>query len=151
MRAMKQYMIIIQSCVFRTRYLVAARYVLTACLMVFIMAASAAAADDWVKLGDRYVSIDTDKDEIPVSLLKGKFTKIKLKAKGNNIFISNVTVIYSTGASDLIPVLGLLKEGEETRELDLRGKERSIKKIEMTFKRIPNLKGMAEIIVYGKR
>lgn len=121
-----------------------------ASLAPLVAAPSFAVAAGWIKLGDRFVSLARDRDVIPVSFLKGRFRRIKLRVRRNSIFLTNVTVIYATGAPDVLPAIGLIKAGGETRALDLRGGERIIRSIHLTYRRVPNFKGMAEVVVYGR-
>jgi hypothetical protein len=58
-------------------------------------------------------------------------------------------VIYANGAPDDIPVKHFLRQGEHTRPLDLRGWERSIDRVDMVYRTIPNFKGQATVCVEG--
>ena len=50
----------------------------------------------------------------------------------------DLTVIYSNGDPDDIRVRHILDRGERTRPLDLRGRARSIRMIEMVYRALPN-------------
>lgn len=58
-------------------------------------------------------------------------------------------VIYANGAPDELSVKHFLRQGERTRPLDLRGWERSIDRVEMRYRTVPNFKGLATVCVEG--
>jgi hypothetical protein len=105
---------------------------------------------DWVELGCKGVSLfGTDHDTIDVGRREGRFKAIRLQVRGADIELFDVRVIYANGAPDDIPVKHVLRQGERTRPLDLRGYERSIRRVDMTYRTIPNFKGLARVCVEG--
>jgi hypothetical protein len=61
----------------------------------------------------------------------------------------DLRVIYANGEPDDIPVRRVLRQGERTRPMDLRGRERSIDRIDMVYRTIPNFKGQATVCAEG--
>jgi hypothetical protein len=105
---------------------------------------------DWVELGCKGVSLfRTDRDSIDVGRREGRFKAIRLQVRGADVEIFDLRVIYANGAPDDIPVKHFLRQGERTRPLDLRGFERSIRRIDLTYRTIPNFKGLARVCVEG--
>jgi hypothetical protein len=105
---------------------------------------------DWEELGCKRVSLfGVDRDAIRVGRREGRFKSIRLHVRGADINILDLTVIYSNGAPDSIPVRSVIRQGDRTRPLDLRGWERSIDRVEMTYLTIPNFKGQATVCVDG--
>jgi hypothetical protein len=69
--------------------------------------------------------------------------------RGADIHIRDLTVVYTNGAPDSLPVRAIIRQGERTGPLDLRGRERAIDRVEMTYLTIPNFKGQATVCVEG--
>jgi len=103
---------------------------------------------NWVELGCQQVSfIGKDRDTIKVGRREGRFKAIRLKARGNDIEVQDLKVIYAGGDPDDIQVRSRLRAGSQTRALDLKGRERAIDRIEMVYKSRPNFKGQATVCV----
>jgi hypothetical protein len=69
--------------------------------------------------------------------------------RGADIQLLDLTVIYSNGSPDTLRVRSKVREGDRTRALDLKGWERSIDRIEMTYATILNFKGQATVCAEG--
>jgi hypothetical protein len=105
---------------------------------------------DWAELGCQRVSLfGVDRDTLRVGRREGRFKAIRLKVHGADIQLVDLRVIYANGEPDHIPVRSWLRQGDRTRPLDLRGWERSIDRIEMTYVTIPNFKGQATVCAEG--
>jgi hypothetical protein len=108
--------------------------------------------DGWERLGCEQVGNRADYDEIRVGRREGRFSAIRLEAKGNSISVLDLKVIYANGAPDDISVRSEINEGDQTRPLDLRGRDRAISSIRIVSKkdfRGPG-RGRASVCVYGK-
>jgi hypothetical protein len=105
---------------------------------------------DWTELGCQRVSLfKADRDSIRVGRREGRFKALRLQVRGADVEIFDVRVIYANGSPDEIPVKHFIRQGERTRPLDLRGWERSIDRVELTYRTIPNFKGIATVCVEG--
>lgn len=105
---------------------------------------------DWVELGCQRVSLfGRDRDSIRVGRREGRFKSIRLLVRGADVEILNLSVVYANGAPDDIPVKHFLREGDRTRPLDLRGWERSIDRVDMVYRTVPNFKGQATVCIEG--
>jgi hypothetical protein len=105
---------------------------------------------DWVELGCKRVSLfGVDRDTIEVGRREGRFKAIRLHVRGADIQLLDLTVIYAKGSADTLPIRSTLREGDRTRALDLKGWERSIDRIEMSYVTIPNFKGQARVCAEG--
>jgi hypothetical protein len=93
---------------------------------------------EWVELGCKEVSFRVDRDVLPVGRSEGRFYAIRLYARGGAVEMLNLRVIYANGDPDNIAVRHVLDRGERTRPLDLRGRARSIRNIEMVYRALPN-------------
>jgi hypothetical protein len=102
--------------------------------------------EDWVELGCKEVSFRVDRDVLPVGRQEGRFYAIRLYARGGAVEMLNLRVIYANGDPDSIPVRHILDRGERTRPLDLRGRARSIRMIEMVYRALPNRRDREPIV-----
>ena len=93
------------------------------------------AGRDWTELGCQQVSLfGKDRDSIRVGRREGRFKAIRLHVRGANVEMLDLKVIYANGQPDDISVRHILREGERTRPLDLKGWERAIDRIEMVYR-----------------
>jgi hypothetical protein len=107
-------------------------------------------ARDWVELGCQQVSLfGRDRDSIRVGRREGRFKSIRLHVRGADVEMLNLTVIYANGEPDNIPVRRIIRQGDRTQPLDLRGWERSIDRVDMVYRTVPNFKGLATVCVEG--
>jgi len=91
----------------------------------------------WHKIAETVVNLKSDQDEIAV-LGADHYKAMKLKATDSDIEIMDVRVMYENEKVQDIEVRKFLKQGEETRQIDLDGNDRAIKKIRLTYKTVPN-------------
>ena len=115
-------------------------------------------AGNWVELGCQQVSLfGKDRNSIRVGRREGRFKAIRLHVRGADVEMLDLKVIYANGQPDDIPVKHLIRAGERTRPLDLRGRERAIERVDMVYRTALNpgniLKqqgiGMANVCVEG--
>jgi hypothetical protein len=105
---------------------------------------------EWVELGCQQVSLfGKDRDTIRVGRREGRFKAIRLHVRGADVEMLDLRVIYTNGEPDDIPVRHIIRQGERTRPLDLRGWQRSIERVDMVYRTIPNFKGIATVCVEG--
>jgi hypothetical protein len=90
---------------------------------------------NWERLGCEEVGRRADRDVIRVGRREGRFQAIRLSASGNDVHVQDLKVVYANGRPDDIRVRRELREGDETRPLDLKGRDRAIDRIELTTKR----------------
>ncbi len=109
-----------------------------------------ASAATWVLLGARNVDWLVDHDVIQVSA-GGRFDKILLKVKGNGLFLYDLKVVYGNGGVDDIPVRLHIPEGGSTRVIDLRGGNRHISSVSMTYQKPVDGGGPTTVEVWGQR
>jgi len=102
--------------------------------------------EEWVELGCKEVSFRVDRDVLPVGRQEGRFYAIRLYARGGAVEMLDLKVIYANGDPDDIRVRHILDRGERTRPLDLRGRARSIRMIEMVYRALPNRRDREPIV-----
>ncbi len=107
-------------------------------------------AGRWVELGCQRVSLfGKDRDSIRVGRREGRFKAIRLHVRGADVEMLDLKVIYANGEPDDIQVRHFIRQGERTRPLDLRGRERAIDRVDMVYRTVPNFKGQATVCAEG--
>ena len=90
----------------------------------------------WVLLGAQSAAlrIGFDKDVVPVGKNEGGFKKIRLNVKDRAITLKEIKIVYGTGETDIIPVNTRVDAGSSYGPLDLIGRVRTIKEVELTYR-----------------
>ena len=101
---------------------------------------------DWTDLGCQTVAFHVDRDVLRVGRRDGRFAAIRLHARGGDVEMLDVKVVYGNGQPDDIPVRRILRRGDRTHALDLRGGERVIDRVEMVYRAVPNFRGREAIV-----
>lgn len=92
-------------------------------------------AGRWIELGCQDVALfGKDRDSIRVGRREGRFTAIRLHARSADVEILDLKVIYGNGEPDDIRVRSIIRRGDYTRPLDLRGRERVIDRVELVYR-----------------
>ena len=128
------------------------KFYLSVLFALFLMLpAQGFAQSGWEKLGERIVT-NNGKNVINCSS-KGKFKALKIKVENEDVEFDNVTVEFLTGADQTLKIREMIREGGETRTLDLRGSQRIIRKVVFECHPKDNKKGRSKprIILYGKK
>ncbi len=110
-----------------------------------------AEAATWVFLGKRKVNGRLDHDRIVVGIWAGTFDKIKLRVTGNDVRIDDLDVTYGNGMHDDIAVRRLIRQGGETRAIDLRFNNRFIRHVDFTYGKFRNGRGATYVELWGRR
>src|SRR5688572_21216954 len=97
-------------------------------------------AQVWENLGSAKVNGAADYDEIIVTALEGDFTAIKLFVENEGIHFDRVVVHFGNGGKEEMIIREIIPAGGETRVMDLRGRERVIRKVSFFYKGNPATK-----------
>src|SRR5258706_16019379 len=96
--------------------------------------ASAQPARGFEFLGATEVSFKVDHVIIHVGRQDGRFRAIQLRVKKRDVEFLDLKVTYANGQPDDIPVRSLIRAGGETRVIDLAGRDRFIRDVQLTYK-----------------
>jgi hypothetical protein len=110
--------------------------------------------DDWELLGStRIGGFGVDRDTIDVGRKEGRFEKVALEAKEGALFVLELTVVYGNNETERIDLRQHLREGERTPPIDLKGRGRAIKRIEIAARagRGGGHRRRAILDVYGEK
>lgn len=103
----------------------------------------------WHNLGNRTVDFSKDRDEILV-MGADRFSSIKFTVTGASIDLQDLEVYYESGDKQDIQIRTPILAGKESRVIDLKGGERSLKKIVFIYKTLPNQKDVkASVEIWG--
>ena len=102
-----------------------------------------------VLFGTQSVGFGVDRDVIRVGSEIGKFDRVRLRVLDNDIFLTELKVIYSNGEPDILAVNAEIKQSQRTNWLNLKG-DRFIKEIQLGYRSRPNFKGQAHVEVFGQ-
>ena len=91
----------------------------------------------WHKIGETTVDFKKERDEISV-LGADKFSAIKFRVADEPIDLVEAYVVYESGDDQKININSHVKAPGDSRQIDLNGGERSIKKIGFVYKTLPN-------------
>ena len=104
----------------------------------------------WVDLGCQQVSFrGRDRDTIRVGRREGRFRAIRLAARGNDVEVLRLSVVYGNGNPDELDVQRVIRSGDRTEAIDLKGRDRSIERIDVTYRQRPNFSGRATVCAQG--
>lgn len=102
-----------------------------------------------VMFGSQDVGFGIDTDVIRVGSEVGKFSRLRLRALKNDIFISSLKVSYVDGTSDDLTVGRDLKQGRRSDWMDVKASA-FIKEIQLLYRSKPNVSGQARVEVTGQ-
>jgi hypothetical protein len=102
--------------------------------LLFCFAGLAQARGDWTMLGERTVDRQGDHDEILVTGLEGDFHRIALRVQGAPVEFYRVAVHYSNGDIQEVDMREQIRDGGETRAIDLEGKDRVIERVVFNYR-----------------
>jgi hypothetical protein len=109
-------------------------------------------AGQWVTIGTMTADFKADHDSIRVRGPYDGFRRIKLKVIGADLEIQRLVVTYENGRPDELEVREFIRQGGETRAIDLKGiGRRNINRIDIWHKTKGILKGKATVIVFGMK
>jgi hypothetical protein len=114
--------------------------------------AAAAHAGEWVRLGDRNVGFRNDRDTIHVGRHDGKFKRLKLLVRRNDIKLNSIKVFFENGEVEDIIFDRHIRDGEEA-VIDLQHEWRDgrfIRDVELHYHSRPDFGGEALAELWGQ-
>jgi len=106
----------------------------------------------WEKLGARLVKYDAEKDVIGVSAYEGRFNAVRIKVEKSDINLYRVAIHYGNGDVQSAKVGKVIREGQTTRAINLKGRgRRIIKKVEFWYETKGYEGRKARVELWGRR
>ncbi len=96
-------------------------------------------------LGTAAVVVHPQRETLSVGGQQGTFKALRMEVRQSDVEVLDLKVIYGNGMIDDIPVRQTFKANSSSRVIDLKGKDRAIKEIVVTY--VPY--GPAKILFYG--
>lgn len=103
----------------------------------------------WNKLGERVVHARADRDAIHVGRDDGRFRTIKLKAEHSALELFDVRVVFADGTSYSPNTRLVFTKGSWSRDLDLPGGARAIRRVEFRYGNLPG-GGRAQLELWAR-
>ncbi|NJO35630.1 MAG: hypothetical protein HC869_23705, partial [Rhodospirillales bacterium] len=103
----------------------------------------------WELLGSKKVGFIVDRDVVHVGRSEGRFRAIKIRVRNAPIYMNDLKVVYANGAPDDLPIRTDIRNGGESRAIDLRGRDRAIREVQMVYRSRPTFQGFATVEVWG--
>jgi hypothetical protein len=102
-----------------------------------------------VFFGAQNVGFIRDRDSIRVGANLGQFDRMQLRVLENDVFLSELEVVYADGTMLKQVVDAELKQNTRTPWFEING-TKFIREIRMSYRSRPSFKGQARIEVYGQ-
>ena len=103
----------------------------------------------WHEIGETTVDFKKEREEV-IILGANRFAAIKFKVEDEPIDLVSAEIIYDSGDSQKITTIFHIKAPGESRNIDLNGGERNVKKIIFVYKTMPNDAGKkAHVAIWG--
>ena len=106
---------------------------------------------EWKFIGDKNVRFGVDHDVIHCGVINDNFRQIKLKVTDGPIKIYDMKVYFDNGDVQDVSIRGQIRQGGESRIIDLTGGLRGLKKIEFTYETKGVAKGRSRVAVWGRK
>lgn len=103
----------------------------------------------WEKLGERMVDGKMDRDTIAVGRDDGRFKTIQLKVEGSALEMFDIVITFGDGSTFSPPTRLRFGNGTTSRDIDLPGDKRGIKKVELKYGNLPG-GGRAQVEVWAR-
>jgi len=103
----------------------------------------------WHKIGETTVNFQKETDEV-IILVANRFAAIQLKVEDAPINLISAEAYYESGDKQDLKIMGSIKAPGESDVINLNGGERTLKKIVLVYKTIPNYKDKnAHVEIWG--
>jgi hypothetical protein len=109
------------------------RQAATLVAMTFLWLVGPASAQEWQPLGSTTHEPRVERSVIDVGAQEGRFGAIRLDVKRADAEILDLKVVYGNNAVEDIKVRQTFKAGSSSRAIDLKGQDRVIKQIVVTY------------------
>ena len=107
--------------------------------------------EQWDLLGEQSVGFGVDRDVIRVGRREGRFSALALEVRDNDVEILDLNVFFNRGPPQSLRVREFIRAGGRTRPIQFAWGDRSIDRIEITYRSRPNFRGRAKVAVFGLR
>jgi hypothetical protein len=136
----------------KIKKLIMKKYVSILMLFVFVITtAFHSSTNNWKFIGDKMVGFGVDHDVIVTGNTNDDFRKLKLKITSGPLKVYDMKVHFDNGSVQDVSLRTHIRQGGESRVIDLDGGLRHISKIEFWYETKGILKGRARVAVWGSK
>jgi hypothetical protein len=109
-------------------------------------------AGGWRLIGTMTANFVADHDSITVKGPFDDFRRVKLRVTGADLEIHRLVIAYDSGTAEELEVREFIRQGGETRAIDLRGMgRRSVRRIDVWYETKGVRKGKATLTILGMK
>lgn len=106
---------------------------------------------EWKFIGDKNVRFGVDRDVIHCGNAKDDFRQIKLKVTDGPVKILDMKVYFDNDEVQDVSIRNQIRQGGESRIIDLTGGLRHLKKIEFWYETKGFARGRSRVAVWGRK
>jgi hypothetical protein len=121
-----------------------------ACAAAWLAPTASAQQGTWQLLGERSVRLLGDRDEIMVSAARGTMRQIRLRVRERGVEFFEITVHFASGDSFEAKVRQFIPAGDQTRVIDLPGRDRVIARVSLSYRTRPGADQRARVQLWGR-
>lgn len=118
-------------------------------LVLLFVSTTVHAQDGWRFIADKWVAFGVDHDVIVTGNTNDDFRKLKLRITDGPVKFYDMKVYFDNGSVQDVSIRALIRQGGESRVIDLDGGLRHIKRIEFWYETKGFRKGRARVAVWG--
>jgi len=128
------------------------RYLVLAAVSLSLIVPAFAGAGEarWELLGRQQVDYKRDRDSINVGRSEGKFKQLQIRVEGAPVEIRNIVVTFGNDEKFSPDVRHRFDENSRSRNIDLPGDRRTIKRIDFNYSSPDRRDGKGTVEVYGR-
>lgn len=125
------------------------------CLLIgvlFLMSCGSSRPVDegWKFIADKWVTFGVDRDVIHFSNVRDEFSKLVVRVTDAPLRMYDMKVYFDNGDVQDVSLRAVIKQGGQSRIIDLNGGLRRLSKIEFWYETRGHMKGRARVAVWGK-
>jgi hypothetical protein len=105
----------------------------------------------WVFIGDKNVGFGVDHDVIHTGNRKDDFRQLKIKVTDGPLIIYDLKIHFDRGGVQDVPVRKTIRQGGESRVIDLEGGLRHLQKIEFWYETKGFARGKSRVALWGRK
>ena len=111
----------------------------------------ASSAGPWKFVGDKIVGWGVDHDVIHTGNSRDDFRQLKLRVTDGPLKMYDMKIHFDNGDVQDVSIRNVIRQGGESRVIDLNGGLRHIAKVEFWYETKGFAKGRARVAVWGRK
>ena len=133
-----------------TRRTAAGLVLLSLSMLTLPGAAEARPRRGWELLGERTVTDRAERDVLPVTAARGAFRRIRIEVRDRAVQFHDLKIHFADGDTQDVAIREVIKAGGQSRAIDLAGRSRIIRSIELRYDAQSLFGHPARVVVLGQ-